>query len=131
MNYGQKLTKLKDSLGITYWSDYGKLMGLNGDWLAKQAKKDSLQIADIPKIIKIAEYHQISLDYLLRNDTEDITIDEKENLPNSDILKGINNIQDQLREKLVYFNGFTMSDDSKSIAIDSLEILKGLIKNNL
>jgi hypothetical protein len=131
MNYGQKLTKLKDSLGITHWTKYGEIVGIPGTWLADQSKKDSVQIVDIPRLIKIVEYHQISLDYLLRDTSEDISIEKNDDLSDDDILKIIEKIKEQVKEKDVRFNGFLMSEVCKNITVDSLEILEGIIKNNL
>lgn len=103
MNYGEKLTKLKDSTGIKHWTKYGETIGVPGEWLAEQAKKDSVQTIDISRLVKIVEYHQISLDYLLKDDTEESSINKNDNLEDDDILVMIENIQNQLLEKKYLF----------------------------
>ena len=76
MKYGEKIIKLRDSLGIKRWTDYGEKIGLSGNWLSDQAKKDSIQTVDKPRLIKLVEYHQISLDYLLRDDNKEFSINK-------------------------------------------------------
>ena len=122
MNYGEKLTKLKDSLGIKHWTKYGEIIGVPGAWLAEQSKKDSVQIIDMPRLIKIVEYHQISLDYLLRNNEQVSLIKRNDNLLENDIIVMIDNIQEQIKEKDICFNGYTMSKECKSITFDGLEV---------
>jgi len=131
MNYGEKLTKLKDSLGIKHWTKYGEIVSVPGGWLADQSKKESVQIVDIPRLIKIVEYHHISLDYLLKDNIEESAIVRNDNLLENDIIVMIDNIQKQLNEKNVCFNGYTMNKECKNITSDSLEILKEFIKSNL
>jgi len=131
MNYGEKLTKLKDSLGIKHWTKYGEIVGVPGGWLADQSKKEFVQIVDIPRLKKIVEYHYISLDYLLKDDNEESVIVKNDNLLENDIIVMIDNIQKQLNEKDICFNGYTINKECKEITFDSLEILKEFIKSNL
>ena len=131
MKYGEKIIKLRDSLGIKRWTDYGEKIGLSGNWLSDQAKKDSIQTVDKPRLIKLVEYHQISLDYLLRDDNKEFSINKNDNLSYNDILVMINNIQEELKEKNVCFNGYNMNNECKGIVFDSLDILKEFIKTNL
>lgn len=131
MNYGEKLIKLKDSTSIKHWTKYGETIGVPGEWLAEQAKKDSVQTIDISRLVKIVEYHNISLDYLFRNDDRESPVNKNDNLEDDDIFVMIENIQIKLQDKNVKFNGYTMSNDCKDIASDGLEVLKSLIKSNL
>src|SRR5690554_3692177 len=106
MNYGEKLTKLKDSTGIKHWTKYGETIGVPGEWLSEQAKKDSVQTIDISRLIKIVEYHNISLDYLLRDDAEESSVNKNDNLEDDDIFAMMDGIQNKLQDKNVKFNGY-------------------------
>jgi len=131
MKYGEKIIKLRESLGVKRWTEYGEIVGVPGGWLADQSKKESVQIVDISRLIKIVEYHHISLDYLLKDDIQESAIVKNDNLLENDIIVMIDGIQEQLKEKDVCFNGYTMNKECKNITSDSLEILKEFIKSNL
>jgi hypothetical protein len=131
MNYGEKITKLKDSTIYKHWTKYGEAIGVSGEWLAEQAKKEMAQTADIPRLIRIVEYHQVSLDYLLRNDEGNYTIDKVSGLSDNDIGKMIDNIQEQIKSNEIKFYGYSMNKECVALTEDALEVLKGLIKSNL
>lgn len=132
MNYGEKLIRLKESTGEKHWSKYGNLIGVSGDWLAEQSKKDAVQtIIDISRLIKVVEYHGVTLDYLLRDDEAESGVVVSDELADNDIAKMINDIIKQLDGSEVKFNGYLMDDSCKEITRDALDILKGLIKNSL
>jgi len=131
MNIGEKVLMLKESLGFKNFAEYGKAVGLPGDWLLQLSKKDNVTTIDITRLIKLANYHNINLDELLKDDVKEYIVDIKKDLPDDDIAKIIENIQIKLDNGEVYFNGLIINSDCKSIINDSLEILKGLIKNNL
>jgi hypothetical protein len=131
MRYGEKLTKLKDSTPFKHWTKYGEAIGVPGEWLAEQAKKETAQTADISRLIKVVEYHQVSLDYLLRKDEGNYTVDNVNDLTENDIGNMIDNIIEQLKNDEVKFYGYDMNKECIEVSKDGLEVLKGLIKNNL
>lgn len=130
MNIGQRINTLFERSGYKNYADWGKAMNLSGDWLLDMKKKDIIKTVDITRLITIAEYNHISLDWLL-SDSDNSFVDIQTELPDNDIGVMFNQIQKQLQEDEVRFNGFPMNDDCKEIAFDSIDILKGLIKSNL
>ncbi len=132
MNIGEKISMLKDSLGFKSYTEYGKAVDLPGDWLLQLSKKEVVTTVDVTRLIKIAGYHNISLDQLLgvNEGGENNTINLKKDLPDNDIFKMIEDIQIELKDN-AKFMGYEMNKECKNIAFDSLEILKGLIKSNL
>ena len=131
MNIGEKISLLKDSCGFKNYVDYGKAVGLSGDWLLELSKKESVKSIDITRLIKIAELHEITLDELLKDENGNYVIDIKEDLPKSDVGKMVDCIQKQLEENEVKFDGCLMNKECIELAKDGLEVLKGLIKSNL
>lgn len=127
LNYGEKLTKLKDSLNIKYFADYGKIVGVSGDWLNDNSKKENPSAVNIQNLIKIADYHNISLDYFFREDIN--TIENNELQPNDvgftleDLKRNIDNYES--------FYNIKLNDEAKRILLDGIEVLKGLVKSKL
>jgi hypothetical protein len=134
MNIGQKINLLFERSDYKNYADWGKAMGLPGDWLLDMKKKETIKTVDVTRLITIAEFNQITLDELLKDDTGNYIIDTKNDLEDNDILKMLVKIQNQLQENEeneVKFNGFAMSKESIEITYDAVDILKGLIRDNL
>lgn len=134
MNIGQKINLLFERSGYKNYADWGKAMGLPGDWLLDMKKKETIKTVDVTRLITIAEFNQITLDELLKDDTGNYIIDTKNDLEDNDILKMLVKIQNQLQENEeneAKFNGFAMSKESIEITYDAVDILKGLIRDNL
>jgi uncharacterized protein YpuA (DUF1002 family) len=131
MNIGEKINTLFERSGYKNYADWGKAMGLPGDWLLDLKKRDTIKTVDITRLMIIAEYNHISIDELLKDNDGNYVIDMKSNLADNDINKMLTQIQEQLQTTEVYFNGFVMSQPSKDIAFDVVDILKGLIKSSL
>jgi hypothetical protein len=106
-------------------------MGVPGDWLLDLKKKDVIKFIDITRLIVIADYNQVTLDWLVMDDNGNFVVDTKNDLPDNDINIMLNKVQIELQESEVKFNGFTINKDCKDIANDAIDVLKGLIKNNL
>jgi len=87
MNIGEKIFQLKESMGFKNYAEYGKAIGLPRDWLLELSKKDSIQTIDITRLIKITEYHKITLDDLLKDNEDNLVVDIKSNLPENNIGK--------------------------------------------
>jgi len=132
MNIGQKINKLFERSGYKNYADWGKAMGLPGDWLLDMKKKDTIKTVDITRLIVIAEYNHITIDELLKDNNGNFVIDMKSDLTDNDICKMLDQIQKQLKnEDEIKFNGFTMHKECKDITYDAIDVFKGLIKSNL
>lgn len=132
MNIGEKINTLFERSGYKNYADWGKAMGLPGDWLNELKKKVTVKIIDIERIIKIANYNQVSIDWLLKDHNDDnYIIDNREDLEDNDIISMLNQIQNELKNNDVKFNGYVMNEESKQLTCDAIDILKGLVRNNL
>lgn len=133
MNIGQKINKLFERSGYKNYADWGKAMGLPGDWLNDMKKRDTVKTIDITRLITIAEYNQITIDELLKDNNGNYVVDMQSDLADNDIYKMLNQIQErlQLQEDDIKFNGFAINKESKEIVFDAIDVLKGLIKSNL
>lgn len=132
MNIGEKIQLLFERSGYKNYANWGKAMGLPGDWLNELKKKVTIKIIDIERIIKIANYNQVSIDWLLKDHNDDnYIIDNRNDLADNDIINMLNQIQNQLKNEDVKFNGYVMNEESKQLTCDAIDILKGLVRNNL
>ncbi len=131
MNIGQKINILFERSEYKNYADWGKAMGLPGDWLLDLKKKDTIKTVDITRLMVIADYNQITIDWLLKDNNGNYIIDIRDSLPDNDIYNMLRQIQNQLQNDDVKFNGYMMNQESKDITIDAIDVIKGLIKNNL
>lgn len=131
MNIGQKINTLFERSGYKNYADWGKAMGLPGDWLLDMKKRDTVKTIDITRLITIAEYNQITIDELLKDNDGNYIIDTQSDLVDNDIYMMLNQVQLQLQDNETKFNGFAMNKESKEITHDAIDVLKGLIKSNL
>jgi len=131
MNIGQKINILFERSGYKNYADWGKAMGLPGDWLLDLKKKDTIKTVDITRLIIIAEYNQITLDELLKDKNGNYVIDMMTDLADNDICKMLNEIQNEIQKTEVKFNGFILNKNGKEVAYDAIDVIKGLIRSNL
>lgn len=131
MNIGQKIAKLYERSGYKNYADWGKAMNLPGDWLLDMKKKETIKTVDITRLITIAEYNQITIDELLKDNDGNYVIDMRSELADNDIYIMLNQIQTELQKDDIKFNGYTMNSNCKDITFDTIDVLKGLIKSNL
>jgi hypothetical protein len=131
MNIGQKINQLFERSGYKNYADWGKAMGLPGDWLLDLKKKDTIKTVDITRLIIIAEYNQITLDELLKDKNGNYVIDMMTDLADNDICKMLNEIQNEIQKTEVKFNGFILNKNGKEVAYDVIDVIKGLIRSNL
>jgi len=131
MNIGQKINLLFDRSGYKNYADWGKAMGLPGDWLLDMKKKETIKTVDITRLITIAEYNQITIDELLKDNDGNYIIDMESELSDNDIYRMLNQIQAELQNDDIKFNGFAMNNNCKNMTIDTIDVIKGLIKSNL
>lgn len=130
MNIGKKITFIKESRGYKNYQEFGKAVSLPGDWLVDLSKKETVQTVDITRLIVIVKFFDVTLDWLLEDEKEDIPT-AKSNLPDDDIGILLDNIKIKIKEgKDNKFYGYNMNKVSQ-LAYDSIETIIKLIKSNL
>jgi len=131
MAIGEKIALLKESAGFKNYQEFGKAVGLSGDWLLDLSKKQDVSTIDITRLIKIADYFNVSLDWLLKDNDNNYVIDVKKDLAEDDIGVMIDNIKDKISEGNAKFYGYFMNNEVSKLANDAIDIIKKLIKQNL
>jgi len=133
MNFGEKINILFERSGFRNFKEWGEAMGLPGDWLLDMKKKETLDIVKIDRLQIVADYNQITIDELLKDNDGNSILDKKRKLPDNDINKMLNQIQTELKKEDngAKFNGFAINQECKDITFDAIDVLKGLIKSNL
>jgi transcriptional regulator with XRE-family HTH domain len=131
MNIGKKIASLKENLGFKNYAEFGKAIGLSGDWLLELSKKETVSTIDVSRLIVIADYAHISLDYLLRDSEDAGTICKQGELAEDDTGVMLDRVQDQLKEDDLMFYGFCIGKDVSKLAIDAIDVVKMLIKQNI
>lgn len=135
MNIGQKIQKLKESMCFKDYQAMGKAIGFTGKepggWLLDLSKKDTIQTVDISKLMRVANYFNISLDWLL-NDDSDIAITVGiDNLSDDDIGVQLKIISTNLSNGSNKFYGYSMKRETIKLAIDAIDEIQKIIKENL
>jgi len=105
--------------------------GSTGDWLLDLSKKQGVSTIDITRLIKIADYFNVTLDWLLKDNDNDYIIDVKKDLAEDDIGIMLDNIQNKINEGNTKFYGYSMNNEVSKLANDAIDIIKKLIKQNL
>ena len=131
MTIGEKITLLKESARFKNYQDFGKAVGLSGDWLLDLSKKQEVTTIDITRLIKIADYFNVTLDWLLKDNDNDYIIDVKKDLAEDDIGIMLDNVQNKINEGNAKFYGYSMGNEASKLANDAIDIIKKLIKQNL
>ena len=130
MNIGKKISFIKENMGYKNYQEFGKAVGLPGDWLVDLSKKETVQTVDVTRLIVIVKFFDVTLDWLLEDEKEDTPI-AKSNLPDDDIGIMLDNIKIKIKEgKDNKFYGCSMHKVSQ-LAYDSIETIIKLIKSNL
>jgi hypothetical protein len=132
MNFGEKIELLFVRSGCKDYQVWGKAMGFkDGNWLLDMKKKDTVNLVDITRLIVVADYHNITLDQLLKDNEDNWIVDVNSNLQDNDICIMFDNIVKELEVDTPKFNGYTLSDDNTKMVKTTIEIIKGLIKSRL
>ena len=131
MTIGEKIALLKESAGFKNYQEFGKAVGLSGDWLNDLSKKQDVSTIDITRLIKIADYFNVSLDWLLKDNDNNYVIDIKKDLAEDDIGIMLDNVQNKINEGNTKFYGYSMNNKVSKLANDAIDIIKKLIKQNL
>ena len=130
MNIGKKIVALKEGSGFKNYQEFGAAVGINGDWINELSKKDIIQTVDITRLIKICDYFNVTLEWLL-SDKNNCTFSLMEGVAFDDICNMLNQIEVRLKGRNNAFNGCPMNEHSVELAKESVGIIKALIKQNL
>lgn len=132
MNIGEKISLYKEKLGFRNYQDWGKAVGINGSWILDLSKKDEVSFIDINNLKKLADYLNVTIDQLLKDDEEPTSYDELKTLDSKDlyvIMKKIIFILDN--EEEVRIDGKLLNSQAKSTCKDSLQVVEQLVRQYL
>lgn len=135
MNFGQKLEKLRNQLGYNY-VQLGREIGLSADTLSGYEKNSSGNIS-IQNIKKIADYFNVSIDYLLLEENNVSTIlDNYSNIVTVGDVIDIKILLEEVIYKLsktdnVKFGDKDTNEHIKQCAIDGLDVLLSILNANI
>ena len=130
MNIGQKIQMLKDSMMYKHFQEFGKAVGLPGDWLLELSKKEEIGMTDVSRLVTIANFFNVSLDWLL-NDNIENQVEIKSGLSDKDICKMLCEVQKQAQDKNIKFNDCEMDTATSKLCIDAIEEVKRIVQENL
>jgi len=133
MNVGEKVFLFKERLNHKYFADFARAANVPPAWLNEIKDKEEIkQISDMSYLINLCSYLGMTIDDFLRNDDvikEEII--EVIDTNSEDIGILINNMIVLLGRDGIKIDGMLMSDKSKEICIDSLAVVKTLVKQHL
>jgi len=135
MNVGEKVFLFKERLNHKYFADFARAANVPPAWLNEIKDKEEIkQISDMSYLINLCSYLGITIDEFLRDDK--IEIDELNEIDIIDINSEdigilLNNMILLLGKDGIKINGMLMSDKSKEVCIDSLNVVKTLVKQHL
>lgn len=132
MNIGEKIVLLKENMGFKNWAEFGKFVGLSGEWIKDSlSKKSTITTVDITRLIKIASKFNVTLDWLVSDDDKDLDLNATQNLALDDIGLLLNNIKETVNNGNAKFYGTVMNEVVSKLTVDSIDIIKKLIQQNL
>jgi len=133
MNVGEKVFLFKERLNHKYFADFARSANVPPAWLNEIKDKEEIkQISDMSYLINLCSYLGMTIDDFLRND--DIL---KEEIPevidvnSEDIGVLINNMILLLQKEGIKLDNVVMNDKSKEICVDSLAVVRTLVKQHL
>jgi len=133
MNVGEKVFLFKERLNHKYFADFARAANIPPAWLNEIKDKEEIkQISDMSYLINICSYLGMTIDDFLRND--DVIkeeIPEVIDLNSEDIGILINNMILLLRKEGTKMNNVNMNDKSREVCINSLNVVKTLVKQHL
>ena len=135
MNVGEKIRLYKERLAFKDYQEFGRAVGISGNWINETSKKSEIkQINDLGYLVKLCGFLGITIDEFLRDDKIEIDESIESNIidvNSEDIGVLINNVIILLGRDGVKIDGMLMSDKSKEICVDSLVVVKTLVKQHL
>ena len=133
MNVGEKVFLFKERLNHKYFADFARAANIPPAWLNEIKDKEEIkQISDMTYLINLCSYLGMTIDDFLRND--DIVkekIPEVIDLNSEDIGVLPNNMILLLRKEGTKMNNVNMNDKSREVCINSLNVVKTLVKQHL
>jgi len=133
MNVGEKVFLFKERLNHKYFADFARAANIPPAWLNEIKDKEEIkQISDMTYLINLCSYLGMTIDDFLRND--DIVkekIPEVIDLNSEDIGVLLNNMILLLRKEGTKMNNVNMNDKSREVCINSLNVVKTLVKQHL
>jgi len=133
MNVGEKVFLFKERLNHKYFADFARAANVPPAWLNEIKDKEEIkQISDMSYLINLCLYLGMTIDDFLRNDDvikEEII--EVIDINSEDIGILLNNMIVLLRKDGIKINNVVMNDKSKEVCIDSLNVVKTLVKQHL
>ena len=133
MNVGEKILSFKERLNHKYFADFARAANVPPAWLNEIKDKEEIkQISDMSYLINLCSYLGMTIDDFLRNDDvikEEIS--EVIDVNSEDISVLLNNMIVLLRKEGTKMDNVIMNDKSKEICIDSLAVVKTLVKQHL
>ena len=133
MNVGEKVFLFKERLNHKYFADFARAANVPPAWLNEIKDKEEIkQISDMAYLINLCSYLGMTIDDFLRNDDvlkEEIA--EVIDVNSEDISILLNNMIILLRKEGTKMDNVTLNDKSKEVCIDSLNVVKTLVKQHL
>lgn len=137
MNVGEKISLFKERLGFRNFQEFGKAVGVSGDWINELSKKTEIKITDVSNLYMLCKSLDISIEQLIKNDEEKQlveTVDVKNiNITTecNDINVVINEVVNLLEKEDITIEGKLLNNHAKQILRDSLKVAIMLAKQNL
>lgn len=137
MNIGEKISIYKERLGFKNYGEFGKAVGIPGNWVNELSKKEEIkQINDMGYLIKLCDYLGIAINQLIINDNGKIDDYESIDITNineecDDIGILINKIVTLLDKPNIKMDGMLLNNKAKQICKDALEVVKALTRQHL
>ena len=135
MNVGEKICLYKERLNFRDYQEFGRAVGISGNWINETSKKSEIkQINDLGYLVKLCKFLGITIDEFLKDDKIETDESIESNIidvNSEDIGVLINNMIVLLERDGIKRDGMLMSDKSKEICVDSLGVVKTLVKQHL
>jgi len=135
MNVGEKICLYKERLNFRDYQEFGRAVGISGNWINETSKKSEIkQINDLGYLVKLCGFLGITIDEFLKDDkieTDELNEIDIVDVNSEDIGVLINNMIVLLGRDGIKIDGMLMSDKSKEICVDSLAVVKTLVKQHL
>jgi len=135
MNVGEKICLYKERLNFRDYQEFGRAVGISGNWINETSKKSEIkQINDLGYLVKLCKFLGITIDEFLKDDKIETDESIESNIidvNSEDIGVLINNMIVLLERDGIKIDGMLMSDKSKEICVDSLGVVKTLVKQHL
>jgi len=135
MNVGEKICLYKERLNFRDYQEFGRAVGISGNWINETSKKSEIkQINDLGYLVKLCKFLGITIDEFLRDDkieTGELNEIDIIDINSEDIGILINNMIALLQKEGIKMNNVAMNEKSKEVCIDSLNVVKTLVKQHL